>query len=526
MPVNAALSILVASSEVVGFAKTGGLADVCGYLPQALARLGHTAAVILPLYGVVRRGKQAIRPTDIVLSIPHQGRMVPTRLWRSNMPGSDVPVWLVENPELFERDDPAQGRTIYQYMHFGLKRDYADNLERFSFFSRAVLEAVPHLGFIPDILHANDWQTGLIPAYLRELYQHRPGYRRIRTLFTIHNIAYQGTFPAEMFPQTGLSWKLFNHTQIEFYNQVNLLKTGVLFADWINTVSPTYSEEIRTTYFGCGLDGVLTENRTRLSGIVNGVDYASWNPETDPLIASRYSPDAVEPGKGFCKAAVQKAFHLPEKPRTPMFGMIARLVEQKGVDLLIRGAEELFEYDVQVVVLGDGDPDYHHRLTLLHQRYPDKLGLYLGFDETLAHQIEAGSDLYLMPSMFEPSGLNQLYSLKYGTPPIVRHTGGLADTITDTTPATLAAGTATGFSFVAFTPHAFVQTCVRAASLYRDAPADFHRVVRAGMLQDWSWERAAASYEVVYRGLIPPAEPAVPAGRGAVAPVSSLVDSR
>jgi starch synthase len=495
------LSILLASSEVVGFAKTGGLADVCGYLPATLGRRGHNTAVIMPLYTCVRHGRVPIRPTEIFLGIPFHHRTVPTRLWRANLPGSDVPVWLVENSDLFERDDPTQGRTIYQYTANGRKLDYTDNSDRYSFFSRAVLEAIPHLGFTPDILHVNDWQAGLIPVYLRELYQQRPGYRGIRSLFTIHNIAYQGVFPADRFPHTGLNWRLFNHHQMEFYGQFNFLKSGIVFSDWINTVSPTYSQEIRTTYFGCGLEGVLTERRDRLSGIVNGVDYASWNPETDRLIAATYSTDNFNSGKAVCKMTLQRQFHLPEEPNVPVLGMIARLVEQKGIDLIIRAAEDLMHLPIQIVILGDGDPEYHQKLKHLQERFPKKLGLYLGFDETLAHQIEAGSDLYLMPSMFEPSGLNQLYSLRYGTPPIVRATGGLADTITDTTEESLNNGTATGFRFHAYTPHALVSTIQRAIRLYSSEPERFHQVILNGMKQDWSWDRAAAGYEGLYERL-------------------------
>jgi starch synthase len=496
-------SILLASSEVVGFAKTGGLADVCGYLPRALAQHGHTVAVIMPLYRGVRHGPNKIHNTDHWLPVPIGGQIIPTRLWKSNLAGSNVPVYLVENSDLFERDDPEQGRGIYHATgHDGAKHDYGDNSYRFLFFCRAVMEAIPCLGFVPDILHANDWQTGLLPVYLRELYQNRPAYKQLRTLFTIHNIAYQGVFPRHDYYLTGLDYRLFNQHQLEYYGQLNFLKAGIVFADWVNTVSPTYAQEIRTTYFGCGLEGVLTERRERLSGIVNGVDYDTWNPSTDKYIAANYAIDSVAAGKAGCKADLQRYFHLPERPRTPVMGMIARLVEQKGIDLVCKAADELLQQDVQLVILGEGDAEYYGKLTAIRQRHPDKVGLLIGFDEALAHRIEAGSDLYLMPSLYEPSGLNQLYSLRYGTPPIVRGTGGLADTIVDTTDANLDAGAATGFRFQAYTPQTLLATIGRAFDLYHGQAERFGHLIRCCMRQDWSWDRSARAYEDVYARLI------------------------
>lgn len=497
------LSILLASSEVVGFAKTGGLADVSGYLPRALARLGHRVAVIMPLYRCVRNGNHRIEPTEHWLPVPLGGQIIPSRLWRSAFEGSAVPVYLIEHGEFFERDDPAFGRSLYQYSGLDeIKRDYHDNVARFTFFCRAVMEAIPALGFAPDILHANDWQTGLLPAYLRELYRNRPAWKNLRALFTIHNIAYQGVFPQSEYYLTGLDNRLFNSHQLEYYGQLNFLKAGSVFADWVNTVSPTYAQEIRTTYFGCGMEGVLTERRERLSGIVNGVDYESWDPATDKLIAASYDIDTVQTGKPICKADLQRYFHLPQSPRTPIIGMIARLVEQKGVDITWKAAEELLQGDVQLVILGEGDHDYHLKLSSLRERFPLKFGLKIGFDETLAHKIEAGSDLYLMPSLFEPSGLNQLYSLRYGTPPIVRATGGLADTIVDATDSNLEAGIASGFRFQAYTPQALLGTIGRAIDFYHQQPDGFLRLVRTCMSKDWSWERSALEYEALYRQLV------------------------
>ncbi|HEX4592014.1 MAG TPA: glycogen synthase, partial [Gemmataceae bacterium] len=418
--------ILFAASEVVGFAKTGGLADVAGSLPRALAKRGLDIAVVLPLYHTVRTGPHRLTPTDIVFTVLLGQRSVHGRLWRTTLPDSDVPVYLVEHPELFERDDPHQGRGLYQYTGpDGRKHDYPDNADRFIVFSRAIMETLPRLGAKYDVLHCNDWQTGLMPCYLRELYGRQShtnarAYAGLHTLMTVHNIAYQGSFPATVMPHTGLSQRLFNHRQLEFYGRLNFLKTGCVFADRISTVSPRYAEEIQTPEFGCGLEGVLTERHGVLSGIVNGVDYESWNPATDPHLAATYDVDTVFDRKPANKSALQAEYDLPRRPEPPLFGMVARLVEQKGISLLVQSAKELLAQDMQIVILGEGDPGVHKQLTALHEQFPHKLGLRIGFDEGLAHRIEGGADAFLMPSQFEPSGLNQLYSLRYGTVPVVR----------------------------------------------------------------------------------------------------------
>jgi starch synthase len=500
MPNGAKHKLLVTASEVVGFAKTGGLADVAGSLPRALARRGHDVVIMLPLYNAARQGKVPVQRTELTFTVPIGNRTVPGTLWRATLPDSEVPVFLVEQPEYFQRDDPSQGRGLYQLtLPGGHKRDYPDNCERFIFFSRAVLEALRLLDYWPDVLHANDWQTGLLPVYLREVYQERPGYDAIRTLFTIHNIAYQGQFWHWDMLLTGLDWRLFNYRQLEFFGQLNFLKAGIVFSDAISTVSPTYAKEIQTPYYGCGLQGVLAERRKRLFGIVNGVDYRIWNPATDSTIAARYTVDTVTEGKPRCKTALQRRFGLSEQPRIPLFGLVARLVEQKGLDLVARIIEPLLQQGVQLVVLGEGDAVYHQLFLHLRSRFTDRVGVVFGFDEVLAHQIEAGADLFLMPSQYEPAGLNQLYSLKYGTVPIVRATGGLADTITDCTLETLDAGTATGFTFLAYTPTALQETVQRALHLYESNPEKWLALMRTGMRQDWSWDRIAVEYEKLYQ---------------------------
>ena len=493
---------------MVGFAKTGGLADVAGALPPALARRGHDCAVTLPLYRGVRDGKVPVEPTPHRFRVPVGERSVEGGLWRSTLPGSDVPVFLVEQPEYFERDNRELGHGLYQFRQTGGgQRDYPDNAARFLFFSRAVLEVPRLTGFWPDVVHANDWQTGFVPVFLREVYSRHPDldarafYRKVRTLFTIHNIAYQGQFWHWDLGLTGLDGSLFTPERLEFYGHLNFLKAGIVYADLLNTVSPTYAREIQTPYYGCGMQGVLAERRDRLSGIVNGVDYRVWDPAHDPHPAARYAADDPRPGKSRCKAALQEEQDLDADPAAPLFGVVARLVEQKGVELIARGAPTLLERGAQLVVLGDGDPGYQQQLREVRGRYPGRVGLAFGFDEGLAHRIEAGADAFLMPSLYEPSGLNQLYSLRYGTPPVVRSTGGLADTVTDATPEALASGTATGFRFAAFTPEAFTEAALRAVDLYRADPAAWLRLMQTGMRQDWSWDRSAAEYERLYERL-------------------------
>jgi starch synthase len=505
MPQGVKYKVLMAASEVADFAKTGGLADVAAALPRALAERGHDCIILLPLYRCTRSARAPLTPTEHTFTIPLGKQSMAGRLWRSTLPDSGVPVYLVEQADYFERDDPAQGRGLYQYtLPGGAKRDYTDNCARFVFFSRAVLEAVRLLDFWPDVLHANDWQTGLIPVYVREEHGKilplalRGRYQGIRSLVTIHNLAFQGVFWHWDMALAGLPWRLFNSQQLEFYGQLNFLKGGIVFADLINTVSPTYAREIQTPYFGCGLQGVLSARRDRLSGIVNGVDYRTWDPATDPHLAANYDAGSVAGGKPLCKAALQRRFGLDEAPRTPLLGVVSRLADQKGIDLVVKAADPLLRQDTQLVVLGEGDPALHQLLQELRARYPTRVGIALTQDEVLAHQIYAGADLFLMPSRYEPCGLSQLYSLRYGTVPVVRATGGLADTVVDATADALAKGTATGFAFLAETAAALGETVERALAMYRQTPPQWLSLQQTGMRQDWSWQRSAAEYELLY----------------------------
>jgi starch synthase len=495
------MKVLFAASEATGFAKTGGLADVIASLPRALAERGHDCTIMLPLYAAVRRAWEHLELLPYRFEVSFPGRKVPGRLFRATLPHSNVRVILIEQPGYFERDDPARGTGIYQFtLPNGQKIDYADNCERFVFFCRSVLEAARLLHFEPDVIHAHDWQTGLVPVYLREEFGPR-SFPNTRCLFTIHNIAYQGLFWMWDMNLTGLDWRLFNSQQLEFYRQVSFLKGGIVFANLVNTVSPTYAREIQTPDFGCGLEGVLTAHRQRLFGIPNGADYSVWNPAIDQLLPIQYDMGTVAEGKRTCKATLQHDLKLPVDLAIPLVGMVARLVPQKGTELVLRVADQLLQQGAQLVVLGEGDPGIERQLEQVRSRYPDRMALFLGFDERLAHRIEAAADLFLMPSKYEPMGLNQLYSMKYGTPVVARTTGGLADTVIDASPHTLANGTATGFTFGPFSIEALWDALRRGLEMYRHQPDQWQALTHCCMRQDWSWNRSAAEYEKLYQAL-------------------------
>jgi starch synthase len=478
----------VASSEAVPFAKTGGLADVCGALPVALNRLGHETTLILPAYRQTRCCGMAIEPLGIDFIVPIGSKTVTGHLLKSRLPGVDAPVYLIGQDSYYDRDE--------LYRDNG--EDYQDNCERFVFFSRAVMEAVRLLNLDVDIIHANDWQTGLIPAYLKVEYRNRPRYDKIATVFTVHNIAYQGVFWHWDMLLTGLDWKYFNWHQMECYGRLNLLKTGLVFADAINTVSPRYAEEIQTPMFGRGLEGVLQHRRDTLSGILNGIDETIWNPAIDAHTVANYTVANCAQGKPACKRSLQQELGLAVRDETPVIGLIGRLDDQKGLDMVASIIPEWVETtDIQWVILGKGEPKYHQLFSDLARRYPNKVAVRLEFSDPLAHRIEAGADMFLMPSRFEPCGLNQMYSLKYGTIPIVRETGGLADTIVDATPENIAANVANGFSFREDNPDALSETIRRAHAMYRQTES-WRRLMETGMRQDWSWNRSAKEYIRLY----------------------------
>ena len=483
------MKILLASSEVVPFSKTGGLADVCGALPVALAGAGQQVAVITPAYRSALASGQPITATGVELEIPLGSRVVRGQILESRLPGSSVPVYLVYQPDYFDR--PAL---------YGEKgQDFRDNSERFIFFSRAVLEAIRLLELDIDVLHANDWQTGLVPAYLDVEYRAAPRFENIASVFTIHNLAYQGSFWHWDMLLTGLDWKYFNWHQMECFGQVNLMKTGIVFADQITTVSPTYAQEIQSAPLGCGLEGALSTRRDVLAGVINGVDYREWDPQTDLHLPRNYGQNDWSAGKSLCKAALQQELGLPVRDNVPLVGFIGRLVSQKGLDLIEPVlAQRLERDDTQWAFLGSGSPEYEQSLRQFAARFPEKFAVKLEFSNPLAHRIEAASDIFLMPSLYEPCGLNQMYRLKYGAVPLVRATGGLADTITDTRDDSLVAGTANGFSFDNYTPPALDETLTRAVSAWRQKDI-WSRIVETAMAQDWSWNASASRYVELYR---------------------------
>ncbi len=485
------MRIVQVSSEAVPFAKTGGLADVAGALSKALSELGHEVTLILPLYSqFIAKSGIATEPIGDPFEIPLGNRQVRIQLQRAQMPGSRVEVVLVDQPEFYDRGGLYQDPTT--------KADYSDNPERFIAFSRAALEAIARLKLRPDVVQAHDWQTALVLSLLdAQFRQWVPDLQRTAAVMTLHNMAFQGTYPSDVMPLTGLGWEFFNWRQLECWGKVNLLKGGIVSADQICTVSPTYSQEIQTAEFGHGLDGVLRDRSANLTGILNGIDPHEWSPSVDPHLPVRYDFGSLDTGKQSCKQTLQERLQLPARADVPLLGMVSRMSWQKGFDLIGVCASRLLDRNVQVVFLGNGQPEYEDLCRHLASAHPQKVRAIIGYDEALAHLIEAGSDMFLMPSKFEPCGLNQMYSMAYGTPPIVRLTGGLADSVVGATPETLGNGTATGFVFRDHDPDQFWQQLDGALKLFADRSA-WRRLQQAGMSRDWSWSRSAREYVALY----------------------------
>lgn len=478
------MKILVVSSEVVPFAKTGGLADVAGALPISLANLGHDVRVVMPRYGMIDDAKYNLLPILSDIHVRLGSEHYVAQISRTMLPDTEVPVYFVANPHFFDRAHLYQVKGV----------DYPDNALRFAFFSKTVIWLLKGLDWIPDIIQCNDWQTALVPVYLRTDPDMNadPALRSVRILYTIHNLAYQGLFDAPEASKVDVESSLFHPAGLEFYGKLNLMKGGILFSDEISTVSRRYAEEIQTPEYGAGLEGVLASRRDHLTGILNGIDYTKWNPEVDQLIPIRFSPKRMT-GKTKCKAALQEETGLSVSPETPLIGIISRLDPQKGFDILREAMDEVLKKNLQLVLLGTGVPEYHKFFEKLARKYPERVSVNLKFDEGLAHRIEAGSDMFLMPSRYEPCGLNQLYSLKYGTIPIVRKTGGLADSITDTTPETLKSQEATGFVFEEYSAAELVRTIERALQTFGKKTA-WKQLVKSAMAKDFSWNASARAY--------------------------------
>ena len=494
------MRIVLASSEAVPFAKTGGLADVASSLPKALAAAGHDVWLIVPHYPQVF-GKQSqenvsLESTGESVQISIGSIRVTGEILKSSLPGSNANVLLIDQPDYYDRPGLYQDEDSHD--------DYQDNCERFVFFSRAVLETARCLDVQPDVVHANDWQTGLVPALLEIEYRQFPGFEHTASVFTVHNMAFQGQFWHWDMELTGLDWKYFNSQQLEFFSHLNLLKTGIVFADMVTTVSPTYAREIQTEEFGCGLYGVLRAKGENLVGILNGVDTDIWNPETDASLVKNYAAprdgdlSSMIEGKAACKADLQERQGLPVRNNVPLFGMISRLTDQKGLDLTVDCISDAVRLDLQMTFLGSGNSYYEQFLADLATRHPDKIATTIGFDDALAHRIEAGADVFLMPSRYEPCGLNQMYSLLYGTVPVVRSVGGLADSVVDANDENLSAGTATGFCFERYDSASLLEQIGRAVRSFNHRRI-WNQLIGTGMSQDWSWSRSAVEYTAVYR---------------------------
>lgn len=477
------LKVVIVASEVVPFAKTGGLADVTGGLSVALARLGHQVSVIMPRYPTIERAVRSLEKVQDRLAVPMGSHTEEGAVWSARLAGQ-IPIYFIEHQAYFQRD------ALYTTTN----GDYPDNAQRFAFFAKGALEACRALKLQPDIIHCHDWQAGLIPAYLKTVLQHDPAWASTSSLLTIHNIAYQGLFPPQVMEFLQLPPYTYSPDGIEFYSQVNYLKAGIVYADLINTVSRRYSQEIQTAEFGCGLEGILRYRAQDVHGILNGIDDREWNPARDRLIATRYT--ATNPsGKQACKRDLLDTFGLSSQwMHVPVVGMISRLVDQKGFDLIERAIHRMLALDLGLVVLGTGEARYEDFLRQLRQRYAGKVGVTIGFDNVLAHKIEAGSDIFLMPSRFEPCGLNQMYSLRYGAVPVVHATGGLDDTIEAYEPA---ADRGNGFKFTAYDAEALLATLQRALTIYHDR-ATWERLMQRGMQADFSWMKSAQAYADLY----------------------------
>jgi starch synthase len=476
--------ILFVTPEAVPFAKTGGLADVAGALPKFLKALGCDLKVVMPYYRMVKESGHPVQHLGEEIEVLLGDEVLKADIYQSQL-NQEVPVYFIGRDEFFDRE----------YLYSTPRGDYFDNAERFIFFSKAALLFCQRMEYSPQIIHHHEWQTGLIPAYLKSIYRNDPLFSRTAVVFTIHNIAYQGVFKKEKFRLTGLPIEMYNPEGIEFWERINFMKAGIVYADVINTVSQKYSEEIQTYEYGYGLEGILRKRKEALYGILNGVDYQDWDPSHDPYLIACYNPQDLS-GKRECKKDLLKAFDLPPSLENfPLLGMISRLADQKGFDLLAEILDELFTLDIGFVLLGTGEQKYHDLFTEVARKYPQKAGIRIAYDDRLAHKIEAGADFFLMPSKYEPCGLNQIYSLKYGTIPIVRATGGLDDTIVNYDPAT---GKGNGFKFVRYDAKEFLNQMKVAIGFYSQ-PEHWKQLLRNAMAADFSWQRSAEAYLRLYR---------------------------
>ncbi|MEO8666445.1 MAG: glycogen synthase GlgA, partial [Ignavibacteria bacterium] len=480
---------LFVTSEVFPYSKTGGLADISNSLPQALNSLSNDVRIISPKYGQLDERRLQIHEIKRLkeLKINVNGKDTKFSIKSSFIHGRNTKAQMY----LMESQDYFKNKGIYQNPI--TKKDFPNNDERYLFFAKAVIEILEILQWKPDVIHCNDWQTGLIPALLKTVYKTNPYLKDIKTVFTIHNLAYQGNFPKTTFAKTGLPDSVLTEKGGLHFGQFSYLKTALNYADKISTVSQKYAEEIRTSKeFGCGLEDVLNARKKDIVGILNGIDYSIWNPVVDKLIPYRYTHQEI-PLKYENKRELLEKYKIEFNEDTPLIGVISRLVDQKGFDLIEKIMPELMKLDIQMIILGTGEEKYHKFLKNAQKKYKNKLAIHIGFDETLAHQIEAAADMYLMPSKYEPCGLNQMYSLKYGTVPIVRNTGGLADTIID-----YRKPQGNGFLFNDYDPKELLKTVKSAIDLYKDK-SKWNKLARQGMSLDFSWKVSAQKYMKLYK---------------------------
>jgi starch synthase len=474
------MHIALVASEGVPFSKTGGLADVVGALPRALAALGHQVSVYLPRYRQTKLAEPATVVRSITIPFDDQYRFASIV---SGVSQGGVRFYFVDYPPYFDRDS----------LYGTPAGDYPDNAERFALFSRAVLEASKILG-VPQIFHCHDWQSALVPILLRTVFAEDPAFREAGTVFTIHNMGYQGLFPPDILPLLMLPWDLFTISKMEFFGQVNFLKGALTCSDYITTVSKKYSQEIQTAEYGFGLEGVLRGRAATVSGILNGVDYDEWSPQTDKFTVAKFSPQDLS-AKAKCKQDLLAAFGVTNAdPKLPVIGIVSRFAAQKGFDLISQVADRLVREDMIMLVLGAGDKPYEEMFVRLNKQFPNKIAVQVAYDNAIAHKIEAGADMFLMPSRYEPCGLNQIYSLKYGTVPIVRATGGLDDTIEGWD---ARSGKGTGFKFTEYNGESLLLTVKQALQSYRDQTS-WQVLMRNGMSKDFSWNASAREYGRVY----------------------------
>ena len=482
------MKIVMIASECVPYVKTGGLADVVGALPGVLRKMGHEVIVVLPLYSMIDYKRHKLQPFLTSMGVWMGNALEWCTVHQADMQGTAV--YFIESNKFFDR---------YGLYHDASFNDYLDNPRRYGFIARAGLQLCKDIGFKPDIVHAHDWHTALAPAFLKIWHWNDPFLGSAASVLTIHNVAYQGVYDKEAYDYLGLRWDNFTSDKFEDHGKINFLKGGIIYADMVNTVSPTYANESRTPAGGYGLAPYLNDKGDNYWGILNGCDYEKWNPATDKLIPSRYSPSNMR-GKAVCKKALQERMGLEINPNIPIVGVVSRLVSQKGLDLLAQAMDSIVDQmQVQFAILGSGEKDLEAFYGQIPTRHPGHVGSFIGYSDELSHWIEAGADFFIMPSIYEPCGLNQIYSLKYGTLPIVRATGGLDDTVQQYNEST---GAGTGFKFWEISSKAIYYTVGWAVSTYYDRPQHMQKMIRLAMQQDYSWEKSAEAYLALYERAI------------------------